>query len=88
MKFRIIITNNEEGKVILNTEANAIIAGIHEEEGKSHSLAATHCKGGDLLGTLDAALTAIKGVINEHPILKMHFMKKSLEILNDEEEDE
>ena len=75
MKYNIFIKDNETGEIIVNTEANAIVAGISNEE-RFHSLCATSCNGRDLIGTLDAAKNAIKTALEgvPHDIVKV-FLK-------------
>lgn len=76
MKFTITLKDNETGKIINSIDANAIIAGISEED-KYSSLAATACNGEDLLGTLDAAKNAIKNTLEGVPKpLVIEFMKQ------------
>lgn len=67
--FKIIIINNETGKVECEHDTDCIIAGIGLEE-KTRSICTTHCDIMQMAKTLDAARIAVNNLFEKHPELE------------------
>ena len=68
MKFHITITDNETGKTIHESDTNAILAGIHTEEG-ADAIVLTDCNIQGLLSTIHSAKAALEQCTENDPLL-------------------
>jgi hypothetical protein len=85
MKFHIVITNNETGEVIKDTNADAIIASIHTEE-TTDVLDVACCNGFALVATIAGLMEALENNKKDHPKI-YKYAKKCKKIKRTKEND-
>ena len=72
-KFHITITENETGKALVDTDTDAIVAGIDENE-ETHVVHAAHCPVATHAATITGVLEEIKEAREKNPMLDLLLM--------------
>lgn len=75
-KYHITITNNETGKVLADTNSDAIIGAFTEGEG-TRSVCYTECDAAELAATLTGAILIINKHMAELPRWLQRMIKKT-----------
>lgn len=85
-EFHITITDNETGETIHDSDTNAIVGSILDDDGV-FVIGQTHCNGDELLNAVIGAERAIEQLYENNPVLfflKMMAKKETKEEATDE----
>jgi hypothetical protein len=69
-KFHIIIKDIKTGEILHDTDTDAIIGAIHEED-KTAGICFTECNGEAMVETISATKKVLKEIVSKNPMLKL-----------------